>query len=87
MAKIRRQHEDFLVASAKWIKSNRQKYCPITAVSNLPNWKKTFKDLRKWHLVRSYKSGEVIIITEYGWSWLAEKRPEMIGRHRGETPL
>ena len=87
MAKIERQHEDFLVASAKWIKSNRQKYCPITAVSNLSNWRKILKDLKKWGLVRPYKSGEVIIITEYGWSWLAEKYPEIMKRHRKKTPL
>jgi hypothetical protein len=82
MVKLTENHKEFLIKSGKWIKAHGQKYCPTTAVKHIPKWKKVFKDLEKWKLVRPYKSGDVIEITSYGWSLIYSISPELLGRYK-----
>ena len=61
MVNFSKEHEEFLVRSARWIKSHGKSYSPVSAVKHIPHWKQIFKDLTKWGLVQPYKSGAVII--------------------------
>ncbi len=81
---LTKNHEEFLIKSASWIKSHRKSYCPVTAVKHIPKWKQLFRELTKWGLVQPYKSGNVIIITPDGWEWIAATHPDIIARHRNK---
>ena len=82
MTEFTENHEEFMIKSARWIKSHRKSYCPISAVTHISHWKRIFKDLTKWGLVQPYKSGNVVIITPDGWEWIAAEHPEIIERHK-----
>ncbi|MDI6883584.1 MAG: hypothetical protein QMD00_00330 [Hadesarchaea archaeon] len=82
-----KEHEDFLLKAAGWIKAHGEKYCPVTAVKHLPRWKKLFKELEKWGLVQEYKRGETVIVTKAGWDYLAAKHPDLVRRRTGVIPI
>lgn len=70
----------------KWCKSNAEPYCPITAISNIPNWRKTRDELEDKALVRKHGGRkDTVEITDLGWDVLEEVRPSLIRRRRGQT--
>ena len=79
---ITEEHDEIMVRIARWMKSHREKYAPITPISKVPNYSKYLHDLKKWDYVRGYKRGEVVYLTGFGWRYLADKHPEIYKRHR-----
>jgi hypothetical protein len=53
------EHERVLVKAAKWIKAHREIYCPITAVREIPEYRKLLDELCSMGLVEKYKKGVV----------------------------
>jgi hypothetical protein len=87
MTELSKDHDDFLVKAARWIKAHRKSYCPITAVKHISNWKQVMNELKRWGLVQPYKGGETIIITKAGWEYLAAKYSEVVQRRRPKPRL
>jgi hypothetical protein len=87
MQELTKAHDEVLARAAAWIKGRRKKYCPITAISDVGHWRKLAKELESTGLIYWYKAGETIGLTGDGWRVIADKHPEIAGRHRGPIKL
>lgn len=71
-----------LTQTAKWIKSHREKYAPISAISKTPNYRSMLGFLKRKGYIRMYKNGAAIIIEKKGWDFLLLNFPEIYTRHQ-----